>query len=88
MNLQPPASSVDAAAAAAAMSWITTLTGYLAPVFIVLSPIISYSDQVLAMHRSKSSAGFSLDIPLIMLVASFLRCDLLFACPRSVSTQQ
>ncbi|KAH7008096.1 hypothetical protein EDB80DRAFT_427597 [Ilyonectria destructans] len=55
------------------MSWITTLTGYLAPVFIILSPIISYSDQVLAMHRSKSSAGFSLDIPLIMLVASFLR---------------
>lgn len=63
------------------MSWITTLTGYLAPVFIILSPIISYSDQVLAMHRSKSSAGFSLDIPLIMLVASFLRCDLLFALP-------
>ncbi|KAK7403228.1 hypothetical protein QQX98_010999 [Neonectria punicea] len=55
------------------MSWIATITGYVAPFFIVLSPIISYSDQVLSMHRNKSSAGFSLDIPLIMLIASFLR---------------
>lgn len=63
------------------MSWIATLTGYLAPVFIILSPIISYSDQIMAMHRSKSSAGFSLDIPLIMLIASFLRCNLLSTPP-------
>lgn len=55
------------------MSWLTTLTGFAAPFFIIMSPIISYGDQIVAMHRSKTSAGFSLDIPLIMLVASFLR---------------
>lgn len=55
------------------MSWITSVVGILAPVFIALSPILSYGDQALAIHRSKSSAGFSLDIPLIMLVASFFR---------------
>ncbi|KAG5921619.1 hypothetical protein E4U53_003771 [Claviceps sorghi] len=55
------------------MSWLTTLMGFAAPFFLILSPIISYGDQILAMHRSKTSAGFSLDIPLIMLMASFLR---------------
>ena len=58
-----------------AMSWFATLTGYVAPFFIVASPIISYSDQIISMHRNKTSAGFSLDIPLIMLVASFLRFE-------------
>ncbi|KAG5975717.1 hypothetical protein E4U55_007592 [Claviceps digitariae] len=55
------------------MSWLTALAGVAAPFFLIMSPIISYGDQILAMHRSKTSAGFSLDIPLIMLVASFLR---------------
>jgi uncharacterized protein with PQ loop repeat len=55
------------------MSWITTVVGVLAPIFIAMSPVLSYGDQALAIHRSKSSAGFSLDIPLIMLVASFFR---------------
>lgn len=55
------------------MSFFTAFIGFLAPLFIALSPVLSYGDQALAMHRSKSSAGFSLDIPLIMLVASFLR---------------
>ncbi|CAG9999850.1 unnamed protein product [Clonostachys byssicola] len=55
------------------MSWLTSLTGVLAPVFLVLSPILSYGDQAYSMHRKRTSAGFSLDIPLIMLVASFLR---------------
>lgn len=55
------------------MSWVTELTSYLAPFFIVMSPILSYGDQVVSMHRNRTSAGFSLDIPLIMLVASFLR---------------
>ncbi|KFG77683.1 PQ loop repeat protein [Metarhizium anisopliae] len=55
------------------MTWLTNLTGFIAPFFIIMSPIISYGDQILAMHRNKSSAGFSLDIPLIMLVASFFR---------------
>lgn len=55
------------------MGWILSLTQVVAPFFLVLSPIISYADQIVSMHRRKSSAGFSLDIPLIMLVASFLR---------------
>ncbi|KAI5461200.1 hypothetical protein BGZ63DRAFT_229530 [Mariannaea sp. PMI_226] len=55
------------------MGWLTDLTGVLAPFFIIMSPILSYADQIISMHRSKTSAGFSLDIPLIMLVASLLR---------------
>lgn len=55
------------------MAWLTALAGYAAPLFLVLSPIFSYGDQALSMSRKRSSAGFSLDIPLIMLVASFLR---------------
>ncbi|KAL2760830.1 hypothetical protein ACRALDRAFT_1059419 [Sodiomyces alcalophilus JCM 7366] len=53
--------------------WLASLTALLAPIFIILSPILSYSDQAMSMHRTKSSAGFSLDIPLIMLVASLLK---------------
>lgn len=56
------------------MEYIRTTVAYLAPCFIMMSPIISYTDQALSMHRNKASGGFSLDIPLIMLVASFLRC--------------
>lgn len=59
--------------AAAMGAMLTTLTGYAAPVFLILSPILSYSDQAMSMQRLKSSAGFSLDIPLIMLVASICR---------------
>jgi solute carrier family 66, member 2 len=55
------------------MRWLKAFTGYLAPIFLILSPILSYSDQAIAMYRQKSSAGFSLDIPLIMLVASMLK---------------
>lgn len=55
------------------MSLLTTLSAWLTPIFIVMSPILSYSDQALSMHRNKSSAGFSLDIPLIMLLASILK---------------
>lgn len=55
------------------MRWLKAFTGYAAPIFLILSPVLSYSDQAYVMHRSKSSAGFSLDIPLIMLVASMLR---------------
>lgn len=67
------------------MRWLTSFAGYCAPLFLIMSPILSYSDQALSMHRNKSSAGFSLDIPLIMLVASFFRSVLdslasLFAC--------
>lgn len=62
------------------MSWFTAFIGFLAPLFIALSPVLSYGDQALAMHRAKSSSGFSLDIPLIMLVASFLRYGYLCVC--------
>jgi hypothetical protein len=55
------------------MGWLTTLLGYLTPAFLILSPVLSYSDQAYSMYRTRSSAGFSLDIPLIMLVASLLR---------------
>ncbi|KAL1839061.1 hypothetical protein VTJ49DRAFT_1891 [Mycothermus thermophilus] len=55
------------------MGWLTTLSGWITPAFLVLSPILSYSDQAYSMYRTRSSAGFSLDIPLIMLVASLLR---------------
>jgi hypothetical protein len=61
------------------MGWLATCTGYLAPMFIILSPILSYGDQAASMQRNKTSAGFSLDIPLIMLVASLFRCVLFFA---------
>ncbi|KAJ9148355.1 PQ-loop repeat-containing protein 1 [Pleurostoma richardsiae] len=55
------------------MRWLKAIAGYAAPMFLIASPILSYSDQAYSMHRKKSSAGFSLDIPLIMLVASMLR---------------
>jgi hypothetical protein len=55
------------------VGWFKTSMGYVAPLFLILSPVISYSDQAISMRRNKSSAGFSLDIPLIMLVASLLR---------------
>ncbi|KAF7720198.1 Uncharacterized protein PECH_008578 [Penicillium ucsense] len=46
---------------------------YGAPLFLISSPLTSYLDQILSIHRNRSSAGFSLDIPLIMLVASILK---------------
>ncbi|KAL4903447.1 hypothetical protein BDW74DRAFT_156407 [Aspergillus multicolor] len=52
---------------------LSQLLEYGAPIFIVTSPVTSYADQILSIHRNRSSAGFSLDIPLIMLVASILK---------------
>ncbi|RKF77116.1 PQ-loop repeat-containing protein 1 [Golovinomyces cichoracearum] len=49
------------------------ITSVVAPIFIILSPITSYADQTYSIYQNGSSAGFSLDIPLIMLVASLLR---------------
>ncbi|KAL9114705.1 MAG: hypothetical protein Q9227_001383 [Pyrenula ochraceoflavens] len=54
-------------------TFLTTLIDTFAPPFLLLSPLTSYTDQILSIHRSKSSAGFSLDIPLIMLSASILK---------------
>ncbi|KAF2220637.1 PQ loop repeat protein, partial [Elsinoe ampelina] len=51
-------------------SWIIT---HVAPLFLVSSPITSYADQIYSIYKTNSSAGFSLDIPLIMLVASILK---------------
>ncbi|KAI4602064.1 hypothetical protein KJ359_010930 [Pestalotiopsis sp. 9143b] len=55
------------------MPFFQTLAGIAAPVFLISSPIISYTDQAMSMHKKRSSAGFSLDIPLIMLVACIFR---------------
>ena len=52
------------------VSWFITR---ISPVFIVTSPVTSYADQIWNMHKSCSAAGFSLDIPLIMLVSSILK---------------
>lgn len=40
---------------------------------LILSPLTSYTDQILSIQRNGTSAGFSLDIPLIMLCASILK---------------
>lgn len=42
-------------------------------VFFLTSPLTSYGDQILSMHRRKSSAGFSIDVCGIMLVARYFR---------------
>ncbi|KAI0434515.1 hypothetical protein F5Y09DRAFT_233768 [Xylaria sp. FL1042] len=55
------------------MGFFTSLASIAAPLFLIASPVLSYADQAISMHRAKSSAGFSLDIPLIMLVASMFR---------------
>ncbi|KKY15892.1 putative pq loop repeat protein [Phaeomoniella chlamydospora] len=55
------------------MAFLGTIVDLFAPVFLMASPITSYADQIYSIHKNKSSAGFSLDIPLIMLVASILK---------------
>ncbi|MCJ1465788.1 hypothetical protein MMC07_004407 [Pseudocyphellaria aurata] len=55
------------------MAILANLISAFAPIFLILSPFTSYADQILSIHRTKSSAGFSLDIPLIMLTASILK---------------
>ena len=57
----------------AAMFGLNALVANIAPLFIATSPITSYADQIYSIHKTRSSAGFSLDIPLIMLVASILK---------------
>lgn len=46
---------------------------HFAPFFIVTSPVTSYADQIWSISKKRSAAGFSMDIPLIMLVASILK---------------
>ncbi|KAI9891250.1 MAG: hypothetical protein M1814_002940 [Vezdaea aestivalis] len=52
---------------------ISFITAYVAPVFLIVSPITSYVDQIWSIHKRHTSKGFSLDIPLIMLVSSIFR---------------
>ncbi|KAL7267562.1 hypothetical protein RUND412_009848 [Rhizina undulata] len=56
------------------MGLFAFLISYVAPLFLITSPLTSYADQIRSIHVTKSSQGFSLDTPLIMLVASILRC--------------
>lgn len=55
------------------MFGLNAIVANIAPLFIATSPITSYADQIYSIHKTRSSAGFSLDIPLIMLVASILK---------------
>lgn len=52
---------------------LSSSVNLIAPIFIITSPITSYADQIYQIHRTRSSAGLSLDIPLIMLVSSILK---------------
>ncbi|KAF2455550.1 hypothetical protein BDY21DRAFT_365309 [Lineolata rhizophorae] len=55
------------------MGFLQGVITTIAPIFLVTSPITSYADQIYSIHSKRSSAGFSLDIPLIMLTASILK---------------
>lgn len=55
------------------MAFVATLISSFTPLFLIFSPLTSYTDQILSIHRNRTSAGFSLDIPLIMLTASILK---------------
>ena len=55
------------------MSFLNAIIKNIAPLFIATSPITSYADQIYSIHKTRSSTGFSIDIPLIMLVASILK---------------
>ncbi|KAF2125268.1 hypothetical protein P153DRAFT_434367 [Dothidotthia symphoricarpi CBS 119687] len=67
------------------MGFLNAIIKNIAPVFIATSPVTSYADQIYAIHRTRSSAGFSLDIPLIMLVASILKVFYWFGAHFSTS---
>ncbi|EMC94140.1 hypothetical protein BAUCODRAFT_222133 [Baudoinia panamericana UAMH 10762] len=56
------------------LALVKVAISWFAPIFIVTSPVTSYADQIWSIHKSRSSAGFSLDIPFIMLVSSILKC--------------
>ncbi|KAJ4346696.1 uncharacterized protein N0V89_010628 [Didymosphaeria variabile] len=67
------------------MGFINDIVTSIAPIFIATSPVTSYADQIYSIHRTRSSAGFSLDIPLIMLVASILKIFYWFGAHFSTS---
>ncbi len=39
------------------MGWLTALTGYFAPAFLVMSPVFSYSDQALVHAQKQVQRG-------------------------------
>lgn len=53
--------------------------------FLVLSPVTSYLDTVLSIYKTKSSAGFSLDVCGIMLISSILKVFFYFGRPYEFS---
>lgn len=53
--------------------------------FLVLSPLTSYLDTVLNIYKTKSSAGFSLDVCGIMLISSILKVFFYFGRPYEYS---
>ncbi|KAG9200010.1 hypothetical protein B5807_08733 [Epicoccum nigrum] len=67
------------------MFGLNAIVKNIAPLFIATSPITSYADQIYSIHKTRSSAGFSLDIPLIMLVASILKIFYWFGAHYSTS---
>ncbi|KAJ4322510.1 hypothetical protein N0V94_002386 [Neodidymelliopsis sp. IMI 364377] len=67
------------------MLFLNAIIKNVAPLFIATSPITSYADQIYSIHKTRSSAGFSLDIPLIMLVASILKIFYWFGAHFSTS---
>ncbi|KAF2702802.1 hypothetical protein K504DRAFT_419527 [Pleomassaria siparia CBS 279.74] len=67
------------------MGFLNAIVTSIAPIFIATSPVTSYADQIYSMHKTRSSAGFSLDIPLIMLVASILKVYYWFGAHFSTS---
>lgn len=52
---------------------------------IALSPLTSYLDTLISIHRKKSSAGFSLDVCAIMLVSSICKIYFYFGRPYELS---
>ncbi|KAI5812075.1 hypothetical protein BZA77DRAFT_325454 [Pyronema omphalodes] len=67
------------------MGVLSLMIQYIAPPFIITSPITSYADQIRSMHVQRSSRGFSLDTPLIMLVSSILRVFYWFGADFQIS---
>ncbi|KAF2269477.1 hypothetical protein CC78DRAFT_529259 [Lojkania enalia] len=67
------------------MGFLNSIVTSIAPIFIATSPITSYADQIYSIHKTRSSAGFSLDIPLIMLAASILKVYYWFGAHFSTS---
>ncbi|KAM3417517.1 hypothetical protein BST61_g5756 [Cercospora zeina] len=73
LDLDSGQSDTPARKISTAMAIFRWMVTHLAPIFLVTSPVTSYADQILSINRNRSSGGFSLDIPLIMLVASILK---------------